>query len=721
MRNFWVAIIGVLTITLFAGTSFATAPMVQDIPDFKLLTGSQAIDSFDLNDYVTDYDDPVSSLDWTIDGAAYNATLSGTKNNMLAIAGSASVGQGVNAFRVHDATQSDAQSVDTSVVKYSSLMVSGPGLTQDNNLVPPNAFKRTWVVEADRTLTTPAISTLITPAGTYDLSVSIADLNGNLLDGNNTTSAVSGDLQAVINVNGELELSAPAGKYPLAGAALTGAYRVGVKAKLSGGPGLAEDAANWDGAELLVSTARMPARDDATGLDLARLDRFNNFEVDTAAALPTSPQAMRLLSDGENAHWYKTAVSGSATADIVASAPTGATTTWASSGKALKVTIPAAGAKVAVRTEFFTDIQPGEKLILQANVTTSVEAGQAPVDIWMFMGTWSIASNYQGICLQAGTNPTTGPAVPVGGAYGWRTLKTSFTADTVGANVQGATTTVNFYGDKRAGYQANFTIVGSNATAPYPVDVYIDNVRIYKSGSALDNALASTDIPVVYKNLTTEVIDGTFESASDLSKLEAETKSGTGAAVLNDNVGNNSPFHNGTKSLAMYLPGATPTRTGASAELVRIRAQLNTTPAGGKDYSGPGIYGFSFWFKTDAPDVASTPGIFAYMADGNSKNLSFVDTGYVGCPLAGQGWKKVELTATGNFGVTPLAVLGYINVRCSATAGALTTNPWWGEFTEAAKKPSAEEDATVFIDDVKFHKVLDEATYFDRSVFPVAD
>jgi len=447
---------------------------------------------------------------------------------------------------------------------------------------------------------------------------------------------------------------------------------------------------------------------------LAKLDRFNNFEVDTIGALPTALGNMRSQAEGDKSRWYSPATS-TGTASIVASAPTAATTTWATSGKALKATLTAAGQKVVIKSECFSDIQPGEKLTFQANVMTTVAAGAKPVDIWMFMGPLTIASNYQGLALQAGSAAfTSNIQVPVGGVPGWRTLKADFVADTFGAAVQGATTTVNFYaGGAQAGQQAHISVVGPTGVT-YPVDVYIDNVRIYRNGTTLDNALAATEIPLVVKN-TTNVFDGTIESATDLSQFEVTRKAGTTAtAVLNNNVGDNSPFHVGSKALAIYIPDAATATVGAV--LVQARVDLNT-PA--EDFRGAGIYGFSFWFKTDAPDVASCPGIFAFLTDNQFKNVPFVDTGYVGCPLAGQGWKKVEVSSA-RLGASPNALLGSINVR-SSNHSPFATRPWWGEFSDAAKKPGAQEDAKVFVDDLKFHKVQDEVTYFDRSVFPVAD
>jgi hypothetical protein len=208
-----------------------------DIPDIKLLTGSpgEVVNDFDLDAYVTDYDDDESGLDWTIDSAVgfdSGDPSSITDGHLVDLAGKSASDQGVVTYKVSDATESDT---DSQTVKYSSFLLVGPSLTQDNNLVPPNAFVRSWVIKGEESLSTPAISTLLgAGAPAVNLTVSIADLAGDLKAGDNVTDVVYGDLHASIDGAGKLVLTTPTGAYPrtTGQAQLTGAYRVGVKGRL---------------------------------------------------------------------------------------------------------------------------------------------------------------------------------------------------------------------------------------------------------------------------------------------------------------------------------------------------------------------------------------------------------------------------------------------------------------------------------------------------------
>ena len=275
MRNFWVAIIGVI---LFAGTSFATAPVVQDIPDIKLLTGSGVVDDFDLSDYVTDYDDDPAGLTYTIESQVGFGVVSdpaSVAGSLVDIAGSAAADEGTVTYRAADATE---YAEGAQVVKYSSLLLVGPSLTEDRNLNPASdVLPRTLVLVADGVVTTTGIKALVSGSTPDEMSVCIADLDGNNLTAAGAT-AESGDLSAAIDANGVLTLQAPAGSYPITGPnQLAGAYRVGVKAAMTGGD-------NWDGLELLVSTAKYPEGpfgvDELSG---TRYEQFCGFEVSTGA------------------------------------------------------------------------------------------------------------------------------------------------------------------------------------------------------------------------------------------------------------------------------------------------------------------------------------------------------------------------------------------------------------------------------------------------------
>lgn len=717
MRNFWVAIIGVLMIASFAGTSFATAPEVQDIPDFRLLTIEGNVDDFDLDNYVTDADAGAANLLWTIESQtgfldAGPATLDATPNdNLLDIASRSSVQSGIVTLRATDVINASAEyAEDTSVVKYSTVMLVGPGLTQDYNLFPAtDGIPRTLVLQGDTAIPVSGISSLVQPAqgGTIEYSVSIADLDGTLLAGDNTGTAAYGDLTAAIQSDGSLTLSVPAGAYPITGMyQLSGAYRVGVKAKLTGGLG----EANWDGMELLVSTNRFPTNIDQNTPDL--LEKFSSFEGVPTGDLPTSVAAMRALPSADNSRWFMIQSAGGATAKIVSSGIP--TSTWATDGtQALEVSV-ADGGFAFIESEQFTDIQPGETVTFAANVTTTGTVTTVP-DVYMFMGSHLIAANYDGVLYQkAGNAVESAVQVPINSV--WRTLKVAFTADEVGAAIaDGSNPDVNVYSQ---GYRAFFAITGHG-----DAKVYIDNIRVYRDKSDIDKALGATKIdPVLYVSgaPTTTHFDGTFESSTDTAALGwyvyAAENNHDGALAISSAYNRTPVYPVGSHSLEIYIPGAENRAAGSRSlvEYVMCDVQTDASSAGGVDFSGDGIYAMTLWYKTNADAPKNTPGIMFGMTGLRFLNIPFTDCGYAGAPLGVDPWKKVTVSSARYDYGKKLKVFAIIRADNPAL---LPSRDYYGSY-QNDEKFGADANAHVFIDDLQIHKVMDEAMYFDRSVFP---
>jgi len=698
MRNIWVAVIGVLTLTLFAGSSFATAPVAGDIPDIKLLTGSQTVNDFDLDAYVTDYDDDESGLNWTIDGVTgfdSGDPSSITDGHLVDLAGKSASDQGEVSYKVSDATESDT---DSQTVKYSSFLLVGPSLTQDNNLVPPDSFVRSWVIKGEETLTTPAIAGLLSAgAPAVGLTVSIADLAGDLKAGDNVTDVVYGDLHASISGDGKLVLTTPTGAYPrTAGQAqLTGAYRVGVKAKATGG-GLAGAEDNWDGMEILAAVAQYPSY-DTTGFPAtkARLDQFCDFEVGTVPkTLAANVTALRAETDPNAPKWCTSNVSGTPTAQIVGTGiPASA---WATSGNALKVTV-AATDKVMVLSEWFLDFAPGETITVQANVTSDAATSVGTGNLMMFVGNFHAHGNYQGTAWAANS---TNAEIPYNNS--WRTMKVTFPVDTVGANLQSGTETFNAY---QRGYQIALYFTGS-ASMTGAQSFYVDNVRVFRNLDPIDMALAATDIAVV-KQGTTTPFDGTLETAVDAADWNQTGLIQNGTGRLDTTGLNNMFSHEGTKALEMFLPTYTGTK---QTHQLQYRAGTGMTDQ-------DGIYGASVWVKSDAPDAKSTLDVMAVVSEPGFRCAGFASTGFVGLPLAGAGWKKI-LVSNERVGVTDRL---WLTLIINSGPIAVDAYAYWPTWLKGTENPGDESDAHVFFDDVKFVKMLDDAKFFDRSVFPATD
>jgi hypothetical protein len=704
MKNFWVAILSVLCITFFAGTASATAPVADDIPDFKMLTGTGQLEDFDLDDYVTDYDDGPGGISWSVDSVSgfdggANTPSYSIVDPLLDIGGSAVVTTGTFTFKVEDASE---YATDSSVVKYSSLMMAQPGLTQDNNLNPEDVVTRTMVIEADATLTSPELTQLISPesASDADLYVSIADLDGSLLAGDNTSSAAYGDLEASISGSGELVLKAPAGSYPISGMyQLSGAYRVGVKAKKTGGVG-----ENWDGAEFLVAHSMFPTKEVQNSA--TSLDKFNNFEGLAVGALSNKAT---MTANGEG--WYLASSSGSGSASIVDSGIPASS--WATSGQALKLSVDT-GDTLYVQSQFFTDIQPGETIVMSMNVTTDApELGPVPALI-TFLGNPHITSNNCGLTLQEGSG--TGDAAEMPTANNWRTIKLALVADPIGAAVEDGTETVDFY-DR--GYVCNIILMD----APAAVNVYIDNVRVHRGDLDKDLAFGNTVAHVVgVQDASDDLFDGTFEGGSTLESLGwlVHVAANDGTTQI-DTSGVNSMFtHEGTNALEMFIPGNG--RSTTLSEFAYTKIQLDATAAGEANYDGEGIYGLSAWFKTNSPDVKSLPDVLFALADPKFKNVAFNSAGMVGAPLNGAGWKQIYCSSA-RVTSTLTKLWPFIVVSGDAVwiGDGGHIRPYWGSYGTLGSNPGYEADAHVYVDDIKIHKMMDEAVYFDRSVFPVAD
>jgi hypothetical protein len=428
----------------------------------------------------------------------------------------------------------------------------------------------------------------------------------------------------------------------------------------------------------------------------AELDKFGGFESDAESIAYTNLNDMR----ANGALWAK--VSGTGEAVISAAQPAMA---WATSGNALQITLDQ-GEDVIVQSEFFTDIQAGETLTFQANVTTDTAAGQPTANVMLFMGNFTMPSNYQGVSLQS--TATDGSEIPTGGAAGWRTIKATFKADTVGAAVATTDTTnypsgvVSFY---QNGYQCAFVCKNDNSTAA--VNIYIDNVRVYKSVDPIEAALGATEIDVTKGN-TGIAFDGTVEAATDVASLGFSQDLTEGTAAINTLEANNMFTHEGSQSLEVYVPAGTSDLTEFLHAAVKVAV----------DDRGAGIYGASVWMKTNSPDVQSNPDVMLVLTDPSFRNVPFVFSGLVAAPLDGAGWKKLS--------VDTAMVSSYANlwiVLSVKQAGALNTRGFWPTDmnTFGSTTPGIQSDGHVYFDDFKVHKYQDDVTYFDRSVFPATD
>jgi hypothetical protein len=449
--------------------------------------------------------------------------------------------------------------------------------------------------------------------------------------------------------------------------------------------------------EILAAVAQYPSY-DTTGFPAsqARLSEFCDFEVGTVPKdIATSQAAMRAEADPNAPKWFTANTSGGATAQIVGTGiPASA---WATSGNALKVGLGTTGGTMIV-SEWFMDFAAGETLTLQANVTCDAVAPAATGGAFMmFVGNFHANGNYQGT---AWNSNATYAEIPCAGS--WRTMKITFPVDTVGANVQNGTETFNAY---QRGYQIAFYLQSTGAAVNY----YIDNVRIYRNLDPIDMALAATEIAVTDDGTATS-FDGTMEAVSDLAAWETPAPA-LGTSRLDTTGLNNMFSHDGTKAIEVFLPTYAGTKQTHQLQY-RCDTGLPAHPG-----SLPGILGVSAWVKSDAPDAKSCPDVMAVLSDPGFRIAGFSSTGYVGMPMAGAGWKKLLVTGE-RVGITSRLWLTLILNSGPIAVDAYT---YWPTWLKGSSAPGAESDAHIFFDDIKFHKMLDDAKLFDRSVFPATD
>jgi len=175
--------------------------------------------------------------------------------------------------------------------------------------------------------------------------------------------------------------------------------------------------------------------------------------------------------------------------------------------------------------------------------------------------------------------------------------------------------------------------------------------------------------------------------------------------------------HEGANALEVYID-TDETRTSTLSRHVYNTVQVNASWAGGDDNRGAGLYALTLWHKTDAADVKSVPGALYGFTDMNFRNIGFTDTGYAGAPLGPDAWEKVTVSLERLHGARFQI---FVILRADlwlAQDSAATQRVYW-EPLDFGSNPGYESDAKVYIDDVQIHKVTDDATYFDRSVFPV--
>jgi hypothetical protein len=100
-----------------------------------------------------------------------------------------------------------------------------------------------------------------------------------------------------------------------------------------------------------------------------------------------------------------------------------------------------------------------------------------------------------------------------------------------------------------------------------------------------------------------------------------------------------------------------------------------------------------------------------FLGDAFYKNVPFVDVGGAGAPLAGAGWKKVNMSS---------AMIDVGRVVFAAVVRNAST-PSRAYFPQSLKDNLIGSDCAstaVYVDDLEFYRTPDDSMYYCDSVFP---
>jgi len=247
---------------LISSASYATAPKAGDIPDIRVIAPNGTAALFDLDNYALDNDNyswlANTDLNWTaqLNGTVPGATLTSVvPKNIVSLASGAAAGDsGTYDFTVTDASSQTA--TDSSAFVASSVIGLYPALSQDQTLAtsvstPPYTYVEDVLSATGATVTSIVDDVVASSGGTDWQSVYISavyNASGSagyaprLTLASGIGSATVGGLTAAINSTGQFTLTATAG-------GLSNPVIVGFKGINNTNPN------DWTGVSALVSSA----------------------------------------------------------------------------------------------------------------------------------------------------------------------------------------------------------------------------------------------------------------------------------------------------------------------------------------------------------------------------------------------------------------------------------------------------------------------------------
>jgi len=731
MKKF-VAVPAIISLVLVLSFSVqATAPIVDDIPDVRILRPSgDAMDIFDLNDYVTDFDDADSTLNWTSDttsGGFDSAPSITITDGVVDIAGSTNSDHGTATFTAEDGDSQTGS--DDVVISYSDFWLTRPSLSDalvaydDTNIeVQPVYVVRdaTTVLQSGGSLTSETVDWTINMRGLLARSTH-PRLTGPSNYG--LTVSVAGD-----------------GTFTLTpSSSLTEALEIGFRASKSGTGTPPKD--DWSGARVIAALDMLP-RESNSG-DILKEHCLENTGLTT---VPTSDDAGTFMDASTDYGWsvyyhsgalgvpdYSKLLGTYAQADAmldfvdissVSGLPEGAVGGPLPWGTCWKMNMPVASGNIIYSAKYDYP-EPGTTLCFEFWVATDISV-DASKERPIFRGGFST------------TNPThelsefeckegMGSPLPLAG-QGWKKFQVYYTAQ-----IYNTPTPVDHF-------RIILFAVRRPKTSTADVNLYIDNLAVYKVKPPIDVADLRGDPITMADDLaygstaigmgsypSTDDLDGTFERVtSKAGNSDPVRICGIGdlTTTLNPDKYNvltgsdytleisstwNYTFSNTAgKSLKAAISDFNYTQ-GSKLSVVSLTTYdpCNLVDQG---LMGYGYAGLTFWLRCDATTYYQSTGAGPYghiptlrygIYDGGSftpvERTGIVfskQTNASAMPIAADGWKKMSVIMPINTEVQGLMLAYYM--ICGNLQGS--ADP-------------------IYIDDITFHKVNDPVNYYDDSLF----
>ena len=744
MKKF-VAVPAIIALVLVLSLNVqATAPLVDDIPDIKMIYGQPGVtDIFDLDDYVVDYDDGDAGVNWSSVASGFEVdspttTIDG--DHSVSITALSISDYGTITWTAEDTPDSGTPQITNidSVVTYSNFWLTRPSLTAALFAYDDTSIEVQPVYIVRGATTTYSGASLLDGSGlaTADWTVNMRSL----LD-STTYPLASGlsnyGLNVAINADGTFTLDSADG--------LSDTLEIGFRATQSGPGTPPKD--EWSGARVIAAEDILP-RSSNSG-DILKEHCFENLTATElpSGALPTADPPVNFMDESDDYGW----TAYYADADFLDYSGYGATNAapctvvdisgqglpegspggplpW---GSCLEMEFPEASGNLIYSAQYDYP-EEGDTICCEFWVSTDIPES-ASRERPLFRGGFSTVDPTHEIS-EFEAKDGKGSPLPLEGE-GWSKIQVYYTAQ---VNTSLTSPNLNHF-------RVIFFAIRSPKDSSDTYHVYLDNIAVYKVKPPVDVTNYKSDPMVWADDLAygataigmgdypnDDELDGTFERDPSDSEATPQNPAGLNLNGLYDISSNvvGTGFNTLTpddyfcdvvtsatnytysqtagKSLKIQMDADAFDYEGSNLSVISL---TNVVPCdlAGQGINGPGYYAMTFWVACDAVSYYRSTGTGPYGhiptlrygiydSANDDPNVSWViskQTSASAMPVSSDGWKKFRLIlAASNNDVRGLMLAYYV------IGGGL----------------QGSADA-LYIDDITFHKIDDAANYYDDSLF----